>query len=248
MISARDAIELKKTFDQIGYVSISGFLNKEELKTLKQALEKIIIEKVPHMTHRQAFFEDKNDSSSLKQIQDLHTVDPYFHNLLIGSRFEELVEVLLADKVVGKNLQYFNKPAKIGEATPPHQDGFYFKLDPPTAATMWLAIEDVDEENGCIRYIPGSHLRGQRPHNFSSVLGFSQGISDYGENDYSAEVRVPVKAGDLLIHHAMTIHRADSNQSATRSRQALGLVYFGESAEVNALAKEAYLKELEQNF
>lgn len=49
------------------------------------------------------------------------------------------------------------KPPRIGKGTPPHQDGYYFMLEPNEAVTMWMALEDVNEENGCVRYVKESH-------------------------------------------------------------------------------------------
>ena len=248
MNEALNLVSLKRLFDRDGFISIPGFFNPSEMADINMVLEKVIREQVPGMPSKHAFYEDKNDAGSLKQLQDLHIYEPYFQRLLTGGRIEHLTQVLLEEKVIGKNLQYFNKPAQIGKPTPPHQDGYYFKLEPPTAATVWLALEDVDEENGCVRYIKGSHLRGMRPHGRSNILGFSQGISDYSEADKAAEINLPAKAGDLLVHHALTIHRADGNQSINRSRKALGFVYFATSAIEDVVAKEAYLKELEKNF
>lgn len=79
---------------------------------------------------------------------------------MFGSRFEKLASILLHDEVIGKNIQYFNKPPKIGKPTPAHQDGYYFMLEPNEAVTMWMALEPVDEENGCVRYVKGSHKKG----------------------------------------------------------------------------------------
>ncbi len=130
----------------------------------------------------------------------------------------------------------------IGKPTPPHQNGYYFMLKPSLAVTMWLALEDVDTENGCIRYIKGYHLKGKRPHGRSQTLGFSQGITDYGNHEdlKVEEIAFPAKPGDLLIHHSMTIHRADENKSNSPSRKALGFIYFGESAKEDTEAKNIY--------
>lgn len=54
----------------------------------------------------------------------------------------------------------------------------------------------------------------------------------------------PAKPGDLLIHHSMTIHTAPANTTTSRTRKALGLIYFGESAQPDLVAKEAYTKSL----
>jgi phytanoyl-CoA hydroxylase len=242
----KDFSQIKTDFEKDGYVFLPGFLGKEEVDDINNKLKEFINDKVPHMPFNHVFYEDNNDHATLKQLQDLHVHDPFFAGILKGSEFEKIAEVLLEEKVIGKNLEYFNKPPKIGKPTPPHQDGYYFMLKPPQAITMWMALENADEENGCVRYIKGSHLKGMRPHGKTQTLGFSQGIIDYGEKDFASEIPFPAKPGDLLIHHAMTIHRADGNKSETRSRKALGFIYFGESAKEDAEAKKAYQKLLSE--
>ena len=151
---------------------------------------------------------------------------------------------LLGEPVIGKNLQYFNKPPGIGQATPAHQDGHYFMLQPCQAVTMWMALDHVDEENGCVRYLRGSHLDGMRTHERTQTLGFSQGIVNFGKNESREEVPCPARPGDLLAHHALTVHRADANDSPTRTRRALGFIFYGESAREDKVAHEAYQRNL----
>jgi phytanoyl-CoA hydroxylase len=239
-------LQAKKDFDRDGYVFLPGFLSKNEVDAINARLKDFIHDTVPGMPPNHVFYEDKNDPATLKQLQDLHVHDPFFAGILTGSRFEKIAEVILGEKVIGSNIEYFNKPPRIGKPTPPHQDGYYFMLNPPQAVTMWMALEDVDEETGCVRYIKGSHLAGMRPHGRTQTLGFSQGITDYDEKDFASEIPFPAQPGDLLIHHAMTIHRADGNKSATRSRKALGFIYFGESAREDTEAKKAYQQKLNE--
>jgi phytanoyl-CoA hydroxylase len=169
--------------------------------------------------------------------------------MMFGSRFEKLASVLLDDAVTGQNMQYFNKPPRIGKPTPAHQDGYYFMLEPNEAVTMWMALEPVDEENGCVRYVRGSQLRGLRPHGRTGVLGFSQGITDFGTpDDLQNEVYFPTRPGDLLVHHSLTIHRADGNQSDSRSRKALGFIYYAERAKEDVARKQAYQQQLAQEI
>src|SRR4051812_8625304 len=186
-----DMGSLKKNYDRDGYVFIPGFLSDEEVKRINMQFENFIREKVPAMPSNFVFYEDESDSSTLKQLQDIQHYDPFFEAILTGSPFEEIAEVLLLEKVIGKNIEYFNKPPKIGKPTPPHQDGYYFMLKPPQALTMWMALEEADEENGCVRYIPGSHQTGLRPHGRTKTLGFSQGITDYDDDDYAKEISFP---------------------------------------------------------
>jgi len=231
---------LKRAFDADGFVRLRSFLSSEQVAEVNARLNRFIAEVVPSLPDHQVFYEDKSRPETLKQLQNLHLRDPFFSRLTVGGELEALAGLLMGEEAVAQNLQYFNKPAGVGRPTPPHQDGYYFMLKPCVAVTMWLALERVDEENGCVRYLPGSHRRGLRPHARTDTLGFSQGIADYDEADRAAEVAVPAEAGDLLAHHALTIHRADGNRSTERSRRALGFVYFARSAEADQAARDAY--------
>ena len=238
-----------ESFRKEGYVALRGFLNEQEVVELVGNVQRFLREIVPTMPPHHVFYENKDDKSTLKQLQQMFGYDPYFRKMMFGSEFEKWAEHLLQTPVVGKNLQYFNKPPGVGQPTPAHQDGFYMKLEPCEAVTMWLALEDVDEENGCVRYVPGSHRRGMRLHQRTQTLGFSQGISDYGQpEDVKGEIPVPAKAGDLLIHHAMTIHRADGNRSKTRTRQALGFIFYSALAREDEQTIEAYQKTLHRDL
>lgn len=238
---------LLRSFKEDGFIVIPGFLNMDEVQMVHLHLDRLIAEKVPKMAPEQVFYEDRNNPATLKQIQRLFDHDPYFYGLMFKSRFEALAALLLQDNVVGKNMQYFNKPPRVGLATPPHQDGYYFMLEPNEAVTMWLGPEKVDEENGCVRYVRGSHLHGMRPHGKTNTLGFSQGISDYGQPE-DREYWIATQPGDLLVHHSLTIHRADANNSQIRSRKALGFIYYAQNAKENTQAKEDYQKRLTEEI
>ena len=55
---------------------------------------------------------------------------------------------------------------------------------------------------------------------------------------------MPAEAGDLLVHHALTVHRADGNSSVDRTRKAMGFVYFAGKAKVDEAARDAYQEKL----
>lgn len=232
-------------FESMGLAFLEKFKSPGEIDEINRNLQRVIREVVPNLPPEQVFYEDKRDPSTLKQIQRLQDHDSYFGQLMVGGPFRELAEELLGSEVTCQNMQYFNKPPGTGQATPAHQDGYYFKLDPCEALTMWLALEPVDQENGCVRYVPGSHRDGMRPHGSTGTLGFSQGITDFpNENDQKREVDFPAEPGDLLAHHALTIHRADRNRSQDRSRRALGLIYYSVNAKQDLEAWSRYQQEL----
>src|SRR5207248_4017516 len=107
-----------------------------------------------------------------------------------------------------------SKPAGMLEETPWHQDWAYSKMpfaEPGSpvsirSATVWVPLDDVDEENGCMQFVPGAH-RTLRRHFIAS------GDPDYegrllATDDFEAdEVAVcPVPAGGCTVHTEGTLH------------------------------------------
>ena len=227
-----------------GYVMLPGYVGGKQLENLQSKIDRFIRDTVRTMPCEKVFFEDRQRPETLKQLQSLHDYDDYFAEFFLEGSFAALATRLLCDTVVPTNIQYFNKPPGVSQPTPAHQDGFYFKLAPCEALTMWLALDVVDEENGCMRYVRGSHRRGMRPHGRTKTLGFSQGITDFPRaEDLTDERPISVQPGDVIVHHAMTIHRADANCSS-RSRRALGLTYYAASVREDVLLKDAYQADL----
>lgn len=229
-------------FNSDGYVSFRPLYDADQLRELNGEVERFIQNVVPTMPQEQVYFEDKTDKSSLKQLQKVFEFDDYFRDLMENGAPRRIAEEVLQDEVVPVNMQYFNKPPGIGQPTPAHQDGYYFHLDPCEAVTGWLALEDVDEDTGCIHYARGSHKENEfRPHGQSGVLGFSQGITDFGTPaDRANEVSFPGAGGTFLMHHAKTVHWASGNKSKTRTRKALGFIYYAQRAKLDIAAKDAY--------
>jgi len=232
-------------FDRNGFLKVAEFFTLAEVNQVRAELDRFIEKDVPNLPSEHVFYEDVLDPTTLKQIQQLQTHDPHFRALMVDSKTQSLAEEIMKGPVVPKNLQYFNKAPLVAKPTPAHQDGYYFKLEPCKAVTLWLALDEVDEENGCVHYVRASHLAGLRPHGATNTLGFSQGLSSSNEFPGSADdVACPAHPGDLLAHHALTIHWAGSNQSPTRTRRALGFIYYAQSAYEDTDAHEAYQRKL----
>jgi len=238
---------LQEEFDRDGYVSIPGFFDTDEIETIRENKERFIRDVVPSMSETEVYYDNKDDLSTLKQLQNMGKHDSFFGNLLAAeSKLSRLAEVCLGESMEPKNLQYFNKSPSVSTPTPPHQDGYYFHLTPNLAVTMWIALEDVAPEQGCVNYVQGSHRYGMRSHGKSGTLGFSQGILDFGiPNDLEHKRSFPCKAGHIIAHHSLTIHWADANTSGDKSRQALGAVYFAERCKIDQKARAAYQARLD---
>lgn len=241
--------DLARRFREDGYVCVPDFVDADTITAILARIADIKSGKVTGIPPEKLYYEDKDSPETLKQVQELFRWDGLFHELMFEGGATRLAKALLEDDVVGRNMQYFNKPPAIGKPTPPHQDGFYFMLQPCEAVTMWLALEPVDEETGCIRYLKGSHKAGLQDHTQTDTLGFSQAVTGYDRlRTQFEEIAFPATPGTLLAHHALTVHRADENHSVTRTRQALGFIYYAARAKEDAEGHAAYQRQLAANL
>ena len=232
--------QLKESFQQNGYVVVPNFLDTNELSTVQKNIERLIEITHKKRNYEHAFYANKHDKNSLKQLHRIEE-DDFFKNYSTSPRWSSLASVLLDEKVEpALALEWFNKPPNYFHETPPHQDNFYFCFEPPHALTIWLALDHANEQTGCLYFIPGSHLRGIRPHQLSGNLGFSQTIVDFTEEDQQTGVAVTANPGDAVIHHAETIHWAGSNQTTDQHRAALAMVFKSATCQRNQQRFEAY--------
>jgi phytanoyl-CoA hydroxylase len=223
-----DFRSLKSAYDRDGIVVARQLLPPSDFAELTRELERYIRDVVPTLPDAHAFYEEKARPETLKQLQHMG-LDAYFRAYREHAVWQALAEALVGEAVSPMEPEWFNKPPGTQHVTPPHQDNYYFCLRPPHVVTVWMALDAVDEENGCLRYVRGSHLDGIRLHGRSQVLGFSQGLLDYNERDREREVAIHLEPGDVVAHHGNTIHRAEANRSLTRNRRAFALVYKGVS-------------------
>lgn len=220
--------ELKSVYDRDGFVVVRGFMPPVELAELSGQLDRYIREVVPALPDGAAFYLDRARPDTLKQLHHM-TGDSYFADYAANARWHALARALVGEGVTCAGPEWFNKPPSSDSPTPPHQDNYYFNLTPPNVVTIWLALDPIDDANGCLRYVTRSHKYGVRPHGRSGVLGFSQAVADYAAADGAAEVAVHLQPGDAVAHHGDTIHRAEPNRSPTCHRRAFAMVFRGES-------------------
>lgn len=128
----------------------------------------------------------------------------------------DMVEQLIGPDIILWGSQLFCKPASDGMAVPWHQDGQYWPIDPLATVTVRIAIEDSLPENGCMRYIPGSH----RNHDIyaheivqESNVALRQQISDIDESLARNDL---LHAGQISIHDVYLIHGSGVNRSDKR--------------------------------
>jgi non-haem Fe2+, alpha-ketoglutarate-dependent halogenase len=161
---------------------------------------------------------------------DRHEEEPFIAALTTHPALLEAVESVLGPDFFLLATHFFCKYGEGEQASKFvawHQDVTYWGLEPATAVTVWLAIDDADEENGCMRVIPGSHVAGIREHSKADRAGNLLSINQevpVTEDEEASAVNLPLKAGFASLHEGCLIHGSLPNRS-TRRRCGLTLRY-----------------------
>lgn len=153
-------------------------------------------------------------------------------DLLTNPTIVAHVKDLLGDNVIGWGSHFFCKMPGDGKKVGWHQDASYWPLSPSKAVTVWLAIDDADVENACMRFVAGSHHHGHltfRPSDPGEHNVLNQSIDDVAP--YGVVVDDCLAAGEFSMHSDLLLHGSEANQS-TRRRCGLTLRYA--SADVRA--------------
>jgi non-haem Fe2+, alpha-ketoglutarate-dependent halogenase len=154
------------------------------------------------------------------------------YDLLTHPRLVALVKDLLGDDVIAWGSHFFCKMPGDGKAVAWHQDASYWPLSPSKTVTVWLAIDDADRTNACMRFLAGSQRFGHltyRPSDPAEHNVLNQTIDN--AEQYGDPVDVELKAGEISLHNDLLLHGSEAN---TSSRRRCGLTLRYCAADVRA--------------
>jgi hypothetical protein len=151
--------------------------------------------------------------------------DPVFADLVANSGILDMVEQLIGPDIILWTTHLFCKQAATGREVPWHQDGHYWPIRPLATCTAWVVIDETNQDNGALRYIPGSHKMGTFEHrtDMDPKLTLHQVVDDPKFDDATKKY-VETKPGQLSLHDVHILHGSTSNTSGRR-RAGLAIRY-----------------------
>jgi ectoine hydroxylase-related dioxygenase (phytanoyl-CoA dioxygenase family) len=192
-----------ETFNRDGYLSHIRIFSAEEIAEIRRYFDHLLARTLAAGA----------DSYS---ISTAHLKHARVYDLLTEPRIVAYMQDLLGENVIGWGSHFFCKMPGDGKRVSWHQDASYWPLTPSKAVTVWLAIDDADVENACVRFIPGSHWLGHLTYSLtenddSNVLNQ---VVDVGT--LSAPFDNQLKAGEISIHSDLLVHGSEANSSPRR--------------------------------
>ena len=200
-------------FNEKGYVFPIDLFSKEEADANRRYFDKLL-----------KMASDAGLDSY--KVEGWHTHCAGVYDLVTDDRILDYVEDILGPNLVCTMTHYFSKMPGDAKSVYWHQDASFWALTPSKVVTAWLAIDDVDVENGAMKLFPGTHKQGRIP--FEWVTDEEDGVLNQHVHDperYGQPVSVELKAGQISLHTDMLLHGSQPNPS-NRRRCGLTIRYF----------------------
>ncbi|MCA9026656.1 MAG: phytanoyl-CoA dioxygenase family protein [Planctomycetaceae bacterium] len=191
-------------FNRDGYVRPVSIFSQEEIAGIRSYFDDLLERTIAA-------------GGNSYSISTAHLKHGRVYDLLTDARIVACVKDLLGENVVGWGSHFFCKMPHDGKAVAWHQDASYWPLTPTKAVTVWLAIDDADRGNGCMRFIAGSHHYGHltyRPSESHEDNVLNQTVDN--AEQYGEPVDDDLQAGQISLHSDLLLHGSEANDSDRR--------------------------------
>ncbi|KAL8590454.1 hypothetical protein ACOMHN_011667 [Nucella lapillus] len=202
-----DGQKTAKFFQDNGYISPLDVLEAEEARQLRENFNRSE--------------EEIGQDNATYSMHNEHMTKPWVLRVATHPKMLAPLQAILGPNLFLLDSRFICKypTPKTSEAFVAwHQDVRYWGVE-GDVVSVWLAVDDADEENGCMQVIPGSHKDGILKHvsadKGGNLLTSNQSIP-LELFDINKSVSCPLKAGQMSLHHGHTVHGSDTNHSARR--------------------------------
>jgi ectoine hydroxylase-related dioxygenase (phytanoyl-CoA dioxygenase family) len=218
--------EERSRFERDGFLAGIPVLDEPQVDFLRSELEPLLDPDHPgvHLFYERHSNESREPGRVVFHALGAWRISAAFHDLLWNPAILVPAGQLLGGRVRFWHDQLFVKPPYLGGVVSWHQDYSYWtRTEPMAHVTCWIPLDDVDEENGCPQYVPGSHRWRLLP--VTGLTGDMDAIHDVLEPEELREfhpVPAVLRRGVASFHHPLTVHGSFQNRSA-RPRRGIAL-------------------------
>ena len=145
---------------------------------------------------------------------NVHLISPKLDAIVHNSKILDAVESIIGKNILVCSTTLFIKNPNEQDFVSYHQDAKYIGLEPHNWVTAWLALTDSNENNGCMKMWPKSHLNikdHNEKFNEGNLLTRGQTIENVPEDKVKS---LELKAGQMSLHHPRVVHGSGINKSS----------------------------------
>lgn len=244
----------KDFYAENGYLKVEGAVTGDLLARLQAVTNRLIDASREVSENNEVYDLDTGHTAEaprLTRIKLPHKQDPVFWETLTQSGVTEVLTDLLGPDTYINTSKLNTKAPGGGAAVEWHQDWAFYPHTNDDLLAFGLMLEDVDEANGPLKVIPGTHKGPVLSHHAGGVFcGAVDPDDPLFEQDKA--VTLTGKAGDMTIHHVRLLHGSAPNRS-DRARKILfyelaradAWPILGASSYIHALGQRGFWADLQ---
>jgi len=206
------------SFHENGFLAVDAITTPEEVERLREIFATLLQSRAGFEEGAQ--FDLTGSGTHIRPESVVQIMNPAnYVPELRNTQFRRNAEAI-ADQLIGKASAFFEhaivKPAAGSIATPWHQDEAY-RDDADLEyreLSIWLPLQPVTVESGCMQFLPGTHLGELRRHRPIGGSSSAHALECTEVPDSGRAVACPLLAGGCTIHGGRTLHYTGPNQSA----------------------------------
>lgn len=205
-------------WDENGYLVIENIISPSEITEYKSIYNHFLDGTIDTGDNRSDLGAGLGNGTIKENITQITWPSDFVPDILSMSYHKKALNI--AQSLMGDDIEMdfdmlINKAPFTDTPTPWHQDAAYW-IDMPDkrAASCWLSLDNATVDNGCMWYVPASHLKPVRPHRFAGKQGGAL-TCDASETE---GVAVEIPAGSCIFHHGGTLHYSRGNSTSSQRR------------------------------
>jgi phytanoyl-CoA hydroxylase len=204
------------SYRENGYVVVENVVDADMLGAVKTVIGGLIDNAKGLTTHDDVYDLEPShtpDAPRVRRIKKPTRVHPLFDQLIKSPRMVVILQPLLASANVRLHGSKLNmKDPQYGSPVEWHQDWAFYPHTNDDLLAVGVMLDDIDEENGALVVLPGTHRGPIHDHHFDGR--FCGAIDPTGCGlDFSQAVSCPGKAGSCSFHHVRLVHGSGENHS-----------------------------------
>ena len=218
------SVEEVKAFHEDGVLVVRDLIKQDEIQELLDHTVDIMEGKVVIPGQ----IEPPDDSATTEEIgrryvriHQLHFHLEIHERYLLYPPILDVLEVLIGPDIMAMQTMLFLKaPGQEGQGF--HQDSYYIPTYPETLCGAWIALDDADEENGCVWFVRGTQHEPvyRQAKNVSHDDAEVNSLGAIADRYPNQEFPAVLQAGDVAFFGGKIIHRSHSNRSKDQRRRA----------------------------
>jgi phytanoyl-CoA hydroxylase len=230
---------VKKTMGDRFRAPLKAVLGQKGIDRLRNGLRKVLGKKLVPIGFSGALNSNQGNPESYyakvyTQCIGLAKEEESIRKMILDPRVGKVAATLAGVKGIRMYHDQALYKQAYGNPTAWHLDNPFWSFHSHQAMTMWVALEDATTNNGCMNYIPGSHLKANHEKNLSIGDNFAGLFKLYPDWLKIDPVSVPCKAGSVAFHNGLTAHGAGVNIT-NKPRKAYAVAFMPDGSVFNGI-------------